>query len=123
MSKHIDRNALLMSLSDWQFGSQDDSQLWEALETIIQAIEEMPTIEVSEDAISREELLKHAYKRDGVMSVSVDSIKLAPSVVPSRQQGEWIKKEHGYRCTACNLTNDGESLFCPQCGAKMKGAD
>ena len=51
------------------------------------AIEHLPTIEVSEDCISREDLLKHAYKREGVLSVSVDSIKLAPSVVPSRPQG------------------------------------
>lgn len=47
-----------------------------------------PIIEVSEDCISREELLKHAYKREGVLSVSVDSIKLAPSVVPKERAEE-----------------------------------
>ena len=51
----------------------------------------------------------------------LDNLAGIPSA--DRPQGEWIKKEHGYRCTACNLTNDGESLFCPQCGAKMKGVD
>lgn len=27
----------------------------------------------------------------------------------------------GFRCTACNLTNNAMSNYCPNCGAKMDG--
>ena len=95
---------------------------------------DLPTIEVSEDAISREELLQHAYKRDGVMSVSVDSIKLAPSVIPSRPQGECkkiIQKATDtnsvcgtwFECSECGKVIKQHYRYCPNCGAKMKGAD
>ena len=93
-------------------------------------IEHAPTIEVSEDAISRAKLqyeileeFGSEHKDDETINKIYGMVINAPSVTPSRPQGKWIKKEHGYKCTACNLTNDGESLFCPQCGAKMKGAD
>ena len=139
MSKYINQKQLLMSLSDWQFGSQDDEQLWGAIEKVINSIESLPTIEVSEDCISREDLLKHAYKREGVLSVSVDSIKLAPSVVPTAEQssmvGEWITHydtfssddgsgvdvAFGLDCSFCGRWVEFAEPFCPNCGAKMKG--
>lgn len=115
-----------------------------------EALSDIPTIEVSEDCISREDLLKHAYKRDGVMSVSVDSIKLAPSVVPKarsiemlldvtddvvdraveqiRAEGEWVIDEppstgHGaiYTCPFCGHEEFEPINLCPACGEKMKG--
>lgn len=48
-----------------------------------------------DDCISREKILEHAYRREGVMSVSVDSIKLAPSVTPTERAGEWISVSDG----------------------------
>ena len=48
MSKYINQKRLLMSLSDWQFGSQDDEQLWETIETVINSIESLPTIDIVE---------------------------------------------------------------------------
>ena len=65
------------------FNWQNDSGDYCAVED---CFADLPTIEVSEDCISREDLLKHAYKREGVLSVSVDSIRLAPSVVPSKAE-------------------------------------
>ena len=65
MSKYIKQNALLISLSDWQFGNQDDSQLWDTLETIIKAIEKMPTIEVKEYA-DREQAYMEGYAKGSV---------------------------------------------------------
>ena len=46
MSKYINQKQLLMSLSDWQFGSQDDERLWETIEKVINSIESLPTIDI-----------------------------------------------------------------------------
>lgn len=49
-----------------------------------------------------------------------------------RPQGEWIHDDSSpiaYRCTACNtlqhwsVIQNGRYRFCPNCGARMKGAD
>ena len=49
-----------------------------------------------------------------------------------RPQGEWMHDDSSpiaYRCTACNtlqhwsVIQNGRYRFCPNCGARMKGAD
>jgi hypothetical protein len=48
-----------------------------------------------------------------------------------RPQGEWIYIDEPiignpygrYKCSECNLEEPFESDFCPNCGARMKGAD
>ena len=89
------------------------------------------------DYISREDLLKHAYKREGVLSVSVDSIKLAPSVLPKEKIGTRKEEEkqsvYGKKirltCLECgDVVDVSESAYpyeryCRYCGAKMKGVD
>ena len=48
----------------------------------------------------------------------------------SRPQGEWIYIDEPiignpygrYKCSKCNLEEPFESDFCPNCGARMKGA-
>lgn len=68
----------------------------------------------------------------------------APSIDIEPKRGEWIpctksglaltelmrregQKWYGYRCSNCNHIYKGNALtdcnFCPNCGAKMKGAD
>ncbi len=45
------------------------------------------------------------------------------------KHGEWKERKiiimdneiTAVRCTACNLTSNSESLYCPNCGAKMDG--
>jgi hypothetical protein len=47
-----------------------------------------------------------------------------------QSEGEWEKRDFiifdfvktAYRCTSCNTTWDAPTKFCPNCGAKMKGA-
>ena len=48
------------------------------------------------------------------------------------KRGEWIRDTSSpiaYKCTACNtlqhwsVIQDGRYHFCPNCGARMKGAD
>ena len=56
-------------------------------------------------------------------------IKSIPSA--DRPQGEWIYIDEPiignpygrYKCSKCNLEEPFESDFCPNCGARMKGAD
>ena len=38
-------------------------------------------------------------------------------------QGKWIDCKGGWKCTACNKWSDGQYVFCPYCGAKMKGVN
>lgn len=101
-------------------------------------IEEAPTIESCEDAISRERIKKDISEwctdlndpktlvKDDVMLI----IDNAPTVQPSRPKGEWVKDEEG--CTICSLCGcpdeiNGitgepmESNFCGECGADMRG--
>lgn len=41
-----------------------------------------------------------------------------------RPQGEWIDaKNAGWKCTVCNKWSNGQYDYCPNCGARMKGAD
>lgn len=62
-----------------------------------EALSDLPTIEVSEDAISREWLYNELTKLTAVTPTQMDMvsdfadiIKNAPSVVPSSAEGEWI---------------------------------
>ena len=55
-----------------------------------------------------------------------EELRNAPSVVPSRAEGEWISKHNGYwTCSECGLSFlfYAKGNYCPNCGAKMKGAD
>lgn len=84
----------------------------------------------------------HSERWCGIMD-SKGIIVNAPSVA-DRSQGEWIpcskeglaltelmrregRKWYGYKCSNCNFIYKGNALlefnFCPNCGARMKGAD
>ena len=105
-------------------------------------------LEVSEDCISREYILSQAFasneynretKAFDLPVVSVEDIEDAPSVVPSRAEGEWIRgrywsrgagmgEEYGffYKCSLCEYEVEGGYTRCgfngcPNCRAKMKG--
>lgn len=105
-------------------------------------------LEVSEDAISREWLRDvfglsentrkwggdHSGYNTMMLYEIQDYIEDAPSVVPSRSEGEWEQLGimprnmmcYEIECSECHsvalshYTNDFPD-FCPYCGAKMKG--
>lgn len=63
----------------------------------------------------------------------VDRIKNAPTAdVVEVKRGEWIERQEKltwceddvevyYKCSICGCNNFGESPYCPNCGAIMKG--
>ena len=96
------------------------------------------TPEVSEDCISREQVRAKldyiSYAEKDPISIAKRIVEDAPSVVPSRAEGEWIFKRifpnddsefpMGYLvCSVCGSqhTNATPCNYCDNCGAKMKG--
>lgn len=91
---------------------------------------------MSEDLIKREDAIEALYKYS---FVSKDVIEKEIKAIPSadRPQGEWINAEiplesgGSMPIQACNLCKTfyplaytgGGHRFCPNCGARMKGAD
>ena len=116
---------------------------------ILNALEDIPTIEGSEDCISKaylEQELEHYTLTEREVKTDIDLgwnmafdkvfevIEDAPSVIPSRAEGEWIRTFDGnewyWYCSSCkeqwyedDLYMGGNEFpnFCPNCGAKMKG--
>lgn len=71
----------------------------------------------------------HAVRKEAVEIIEDLCIKDAPTV--DRPQGEWIKRFGSINCSVCKHSNWSDSFehtvrrfkFCPNCGARMKGAD
>ena len=118
-----------------------DEEWFEGVMLAQDRIESLPTIEVNEDAISRGNLISDlaGIWEDGYtpnlprtmldfqdMLEDINyKIRNAPSVIPKPKEGEWsLTLNYAYRCTACGLiTSSYKANYCPNCGAKMKGAD
>ena len=65
---------------------------------------------------------------------ALKDVEKFPTIDPEslRPQGEWVFVEqrfyHGgfanlFRCSECTSATDREHNYCPNCGARMKGAD
>ena len=86
------------------------------------------------DLIRREDAIKALYKYS---FVSKDIIEREINAIPSadRPRGEWIDMGDFEQCSVCKGTRLKEfqsyygkvtwikTLYCPSCGARMKGAD
>lgn len=44
-------------------------------------------------------------------------------VVHGRWETRMLGDDVGYRCSACHLTSDWDTPYCPQCGALMDGKE
>lgn len=74
----------------------------------------------SNDAVSRSAVLEHSYDRydyttdDPIEVVDVDEIKELPSVLPKREQGEWILNDNQGMQAVGYLT-----YHCSECGREI----
>ena len=80
------------------------------------------------DLIRREDAIKALYKYNFVTKEVIErEIMSIPSA--DRPRGEWIEQEddyhHYWECSECGMGVGLDDIrnFCPNCGAKMKGAD
>lgn len=111
---------------------------------IMEKYDNLPTIEIDEDSISRKwvlnEIITKVENDDSLTTEQQDSlsaakylIKHAPPVVPSRAEGEWIDKGDYAECSLCGADSGTQfngvepvprkTKFCPECGVKMKRAN
>ena len=124
----------------WEHGVGDGKPDEEDLDIAREYYSDLPTIEVSEDCISRADLrmsLARPLENNNAdemywkgwhdCTVAVETrIADAPSVVPSRAKSVWMPRFFQgvdkllYECSNCH-TLHVIANYCPNCGAKMKG--
>ena len=76
---------------------------------------------MNDDLIRRSDAIKTVNAFLGT-DLIVERIKRLPSA--DRPQGEWEYNGFGSKCSECGFSLvGGEYRFCPNCGARMKGAD
>ena len=118
----IDADALIEYIKAWGFIGETCA---------IEAVEDMPTIEPCEDAISRGYILHelNGYGADWREDCEIaDIIRNAPSVAPSRPKGENLQKDFPslFECSVCGescfdtVPWDCDINYCPNCGADMR---
>ena len=84
---------------------------------------------MSEDLIKRSDAIGACAYETIECYEARKAIRASPSA--DRPPGEWIYIDEPiignpygrYRCSECNLEEPFESNYCPNCGARMKGAD
>ena len=88
---------------------------------------------MSDDLIKRSDAIKALHDEwdeclvvdesgEHIADICEDVIDTIPSA--DRPQGEWIDaKNAGWKCTVCGKWSNGQYDYCPNCGARMKGAD
>ena len=73
------------------------------------------------------EIFDKEYEKRRLITPQNTAEKLIAKGYRKQSEGEWKKvseKYPRYVCTACNhLYNSKGYKYCPNCGAKMKGAD
>lgn len=120
--------------NEWYETEIDEFVSWENIEDAPSVVPKAP----SEDCISRLQVLELINAMIAVDSTNAkvyakvfSQIKDAPSVVPKRAEGEWrgehkmpdMPRYEWYRCSECRFLSKSVVNYCPNCGAKMKGAE
>ena len=135
MSKYIKLEDAIKAIEEMQNCYNGWSDTYDKAQ-IIGVLDELPTIEVSEDCISREDLLQQinldAYGNEGQYGDEwkfLDTIENMPRVIPTTEQysmvGEWYRQTTDYfdywECSECGMGIGLDDIknFCPKCGAKM----
>ena len=130
MSKYYKAEDVIRAIEEMQNGYNGWSTRYDKSE-IIEVLLDLPTIEVSEDCISREWVkgICEYMLDEEMLGYMLGHIEDAPSVVPTTEQsskvGKWIADRH---CSECewdkkdaDYTSGWQENYCPHCGAKMKG--
>lgn len=114
--------------------------------TVTEFVEDAPSVapkhsgevtEMVEDAISIEVAIQTTWMILNGMGYLKDQneeldqtikavFNTAPRVAPSRPSGEWTDLGKGifhYECSNCSEHSIQDYGYCPNCGARMKGAD
>lgn len=91
------------------------------------------------DADALIEFIKNRYEitwesdsyEGGIKDACVDileKIENMPTIKPKRKTGKWVFHRPPddwvlslFTCDQCGYMNEGESRYCPECGADMKG--
>ena len=71
------------------------------------------------------------YDVCGIGKITLECMDELMSMIADRPQGEWIYMDEpiignpygSYGCSECGHIEPFKSIYCPNCGAKMKGAD
>lgn len=106
--------------------AQEISTEWWCVEEMV---DNAPSIEPCEDAISRAEAIRIASGFCAPANVAKELEKL-PSVTPERKRGKWERvsadryttsASYFYRCNLCGERHLGKGNFCPNCGSYNGG--
>ena len=111
--------------------SEEDA--WKiGIEDCIDILLRSQEVEQSEDAVSREEILKRQHPTSTTLNyfkpfyvVDVNVIKSLPSVTPQPKKGKWIENGYVCYCSRCGETiwNSNKSKYCPECGSYNEEGD
>lgn len=57
-----------------------------------------------------------------ILRTLVNGVDTMPSVTPTKRVGSWYIRENGFmQCSKCQILFARPSVFCPNCGADMRG--
>ncbi len=140
MSKFINVTELYRAFDNTIFirDSRDADEIRRAFGEIREKFESIPVVDISDDCISRKELLEQIDKdSDGSPGWYgdewrfIDTIEKLPSFIPKPKEGEWKIVEgrteewywHPAICSICGHETLDDNNYSPSCGTKMKGAE
>ena len=82
-----------------------------------------------DDVISRQAAVDAVVRvREHHAYDEIEELNALPSAQPERKRGRWIDEtfkpwglvHHPYRCSLCGEHAEYDSMYCPNCGAKME---
>ena len=111
--------------------SAKDLKVTNAMFKLIDAIHAASFLFESDDAVSRQAVLKINENHHGEMPNHINfeiwnEIKALPPVLPKRKHGKWTTKTGSMQmtCSCCNkdtwYSGRNDYVFCPNCGAEMR---
>lgn len=138
MSKYIDE--LTELICDTVRTVFPNASLDDGYDVADEVIAKLPTIEVSEDCVSKHDIWKiiedNAYwvrcnensTEKGMTLTGINqALNECPPVIPTERTGEWIADDGDATCSHCQRLFKGTKYdrmynekFCPNCGARME---